>query len=197
MSLLFRLLVVIVLGAPAWAWAQTPAPAWPRRPMMDLPAKTLAFYNNPDGSCVQCSNGMVGAYRNDFNQASLLWDSEYGKAVRGGSSPSRVANYCRQRGISIYNVTGNSVDDTLPWCEWAVKTGRFAAIGCFSSHFQTLYGRDYDRDRWYVQNNWGKWVADEYSPADFRRVHAASGPWIVIPKGPPPAPKPRYVKWWN
>lgn len=177
--------------------AQTPAPDWPKRPMMDLPVKTLSYYYNTDGSCVQCSNGMIGAYHGQENPATLLWDTEYGRAQRGGSSPSRVASYCRARGIPIYNVTGNSVDDTLPWMEWACKTGRFAAIGAFRMHFQTLYGRDYERDRWYVQNNWGKWQTDEYSPAQFRSIHAASGPWVVIPKGPPPAPRPFYEKWWE
>lgn len=189
------LVLVVVIGGCAAAYGQSPA--FPQRPMMDLPAQTRAWYRNPDGSCVQCSNGMVGAYHADDNLASLLWDTQYGPAIRGGSTPTRVANYCRDRKIPIYNVTGRSVSDTLPWMEWCCKTGRFAAIGAGGAHFQTLYGRDYQSDLWYVCNNNSTHKIDEYTPREFQSLHAASGPWVVIPNMPPPAPVPNYVKWWK
>jgi hypothetical protein len=186
------LLLFLLLAAPLTA--QDPPQQFPQRPIMDLPKASKAMYLNRTGDCVQDSIGMNGAYRADYNAASLLWDTQYGRKQLGGSGPSRVAGYCRARGIDIYNVTGRSVNDTLPWMEWACKTGRFAAIGAFGNHFQTLYGRDYERDLWYVQNNWSGTFdkAYEYTPAKFRQVHAASGPWVVILKGPPPAPNPRY-----
>ena len=75
---------------------------------MELPAEVRAWYRNPDGSCVQCSIGMVGVWNNNPNAATLLWDTDYGHAIRGGSTPSRVANYCNTRGISAFNVTGDT-----------------------------------------------------------------------------------------
>ena len=76
--------------------------------MMELPVEVRRWYRNPDGSCVQCSIGMCGAWNNVPAATTLLWDTEYGPAVRGGSWPSRVADYCRRRGIRAYNVTGDT-----------------------------------------------------------------------------------------
>jgi hypothetical protein len=39
-------------------------------------------------NCVQCSNGMVGMHINRPEWTFLLWDTEYGSAVRGGSWPA-------------------------------------------------------------------------------------------------------------
>jgi hypothetical protein len=141
---------------------------------------------------------MIGAQRGDFAQATLLFDTEYGPAERGGSGPDRVARYCRQRGIEIYNITGRSFEQTKPWIDYAARTGRFAAVGCFSRHFQTLWGRDFERDLYYVQNNWdGTFDRPyEYTAAEFRRRHEESGAWVVIPVGPPMAVQPVYRKWW-
>lgn len=164
--------------------------------MMHLQPDTRSWFRNPDGSCVQCSIGMAGVNANDLNAASLLWDTPYGSAERGGSWPSRVEAYCDKRGIKAWSVTGKSVNDTLPWLEWAAKTGRFAAIGAGTAHFQTLYGYDKDRQRWFVCNNNSTHKIDEYSQEQFLRLHAESGPWVVIlekPSSLPPSPNP----WWK
>lgn len=161
--------------------------------MMELPAEIRQWYRNPDGSCVQCSLGMCGVWNNVPAATTLLWDTQYGRAERGGSWPTRVANYSRERGIPIYNVTGRS---TFDWMEWAAKTGRFAAIGAGMAHFQTLYGRDGDAGRWYVCNNNSPSRIDEYTPEQFRRLHLASGPWVVILDTPAPPAVPEYRQWW-
>lgn len=194
----FVSMLVIAAAMSTAARAQSPGAKWPQRPIMSLPESTQAWFRNPDGSCVQCSNGMIGAQRGDYAQATLLFDTDFGSAERGGAGPDRVARYCRQRGIQIYNVTGRGFADTQPWIDWAAKTGRFAAVGCFSRHFQTLWGRDFDRDLYYVQNNWDGTFGRpyEYSPAEFQRQHEASGAWVVIPVGPPMAVRPVYRQWW-
>lgn len=164
---------------------------------MQLAEETRAWFRNPDGSCVQCSIGMAGVHCNDLNAASLLWDSVYGPKERGGSWPSRVANYCNRRGIQAYNVTGNTYSDTKPWMLWSAKTGRFAAIGAGSAHFQTLYGYNPNSDRpWLVCNNNSTSRIDEYTEEGFRRLHEASGPWVVILKTPS-SENPVLVEWWK
>ena len=164
---------------------------------MRLSPETRSWFHNPDGSCVQCSIGMAGVHCNDINAASLLWDTSYGPAVRGGSWPSRVEAYCDQRGIKAWSVTAASVDETIPWMLWAAKTGRFAAIGAGQAHFQTLYGYEPQHERpWMVCNNNSTQRIDRYSEREFKQLHAASGPWVVIlerASSDPPAP----VKWWR
>lgn len=142
---------------------------------------------------MQCSIGHCGVWNNVPAATTLLWNTEYGKAVRGGSWPSRVADYCSTRGIRAFNVTG---DSTFDWMEWAAKTGRFAAIGAGTRHFQTEYGRDRDAGLWYVCNNNSPQRIDEYTNESYRRLHLASGKWVVILDGPAPPPPPRYVRWW-
>lgn len=164
---------------------------------MKLSEPTRAWYRNPDGSCVQCSIGMAGVHCNDLNAASLLWDTSYGPAVRGGSWPSRVERYCDERGIKAWSVTGATVDDTMPWMVWAARTGRFAAIGAGTAHYQTLYGYDPHHEKpWMVCNNNSTSRIDRYGDREFRQLHAASGPWVVVlqlPSSDPPTP----VKWWK
>jgi hypothetical protein len=164
---------------------------------MQLQPETRAWFKNPDGSCVQCSIGMAGVHCNDLNAASLLWDTAYGPAIRGGSWPSRVEAYCDKRGIKAWSVTGNTVEDTMPWIVWAAKTGRFAAIGAGTSHFQTLYGYEPGADRpWMVCNNNSTQRIDRYTDREFRQLHAASGPWVVILEKPSSDP-PSFVQWWK
>ena len=164
---------------------------------MQLSEATRNWFRNPDGSCVQCSISMAGVHCNNLNAATLLWDSPYGPAVRGGSWPSRVEQYCDQRGIRAWSVTGNTVDDTLPWMTWAAKTGRFAAMGAGRSHFQTLYGYEPGSDRpWLVCNNNSPSRIDRYGDQEFRALHAASGPWVVVLTQPSSDP-PTLVKWWR
>lgn len=161
--------------------------------MMELPTQVRVWFRNQQGSCVQASLGMTGAWNNVPAATTLMWDTEYGNAVRGGSWPSRVADYCSQRGIRAFNVTG---DSTFEWMEWAAKTGRFAAIGAGTRHFQTEYGRDRPAGLWYVCNNNSPHRIDEYTNDGYRRLHLASGNWVVILDGPAPPPPPRYVRWW-
>lgn len=155
-------------------------------------------YNDPSGDCVQVSFGMHGVRCNDDKATLLAFESEYGPAIRGGSTPSRVADYCRQRGIQAYSVTSNNIEDTYRWAVWAADTGRGAAIGFGTRHFQFLCGRD--GDTWLVCDNNSPWRVDRYTDKEFRAMHARSGFWIVVldcHSPPPPItevidrPKPR------
>jgi len=160
---------------------------------MDLPTEIRRWYFNPDGSCVQCSIGMCGADQDVPAAATLLWDTEYGPAERGGSYPERVARYCRSRGIKAYNITG---ERTFDWMRWAASTGRGAAIGAGRAHFQTLVGHDPKTGTWYVCNNNSPDRIDKYDEAAFRKLHLASGRWVVILDYPPHPARPAYHKWW-
>jgi len=166
---------------------------------MHIGPETRSIYRNqPDGggSCVQMSLGMCGCNSNNENAACLPFESCYGKAERGGSLPSRVERYCDQRGIRVYNVTGRSIDDTMPWIEWSAKTGRFAAIGFTEAHFQTLYGYDPVTKQYLVCDNNSPNRVDRYDERTFRQKHQACMPWCVIlekPTSPPPNLKP----WWK
>lgn len=192
MNRLIALLCLVVLSGSCFAQDRPPVPT-----SMQLSPDTRAWFRNPDGSCVQCSIGIAGVWCNDLNAASLLWDTAYGAAVRGGSWPSRVEQYCDQRGIKAWSVTGKTVEETMPWIVWAAKTGRFAAIGAGASHFQTLYGYEPGTDKpWLVCNNNSPTRIDRYSDRDFRQLHAASGPWVVILEKPSSDP-PSFFKWWK
>jgi hypothetical protein len=173
--------------------ALCPAPSLAQG-QLSFPADVRSWFRNPDGSCVQCSIGMCGAWQNTPAATTLLWDTEYGTKVRGGSNPSRVANYCRIRGIKAWNVTG---DNTWEWMRWAAKTGRMAAIGAGSAHFQTLVWHNPATDRWFVCNNNSPSRIDEYTWESFRRLHLASGQWVVILDTPAPPPPPLYSDWWR
>jgi hypothetical protein len=183
------LVALLCVGA---GYAQQAEPRDPRL-AMDLPKDLRAWFKNPDGSCVQCSIGMCGVDQNVPAAATLLWDTEYGPAERGGSYPSRVAEYSRRRGIRIYNVTGTH---TWEWMKWAIATGRPCAIGAATAHFQTLAGYDPAAGRWYVCNNNSTSRIDEYDEAAFRRLHLASGQWCVILDYPPHPERPAYRQWW-
>lgn len=192
MKSLFVLLSAIAsLGV--LANAQPYEPADPRL-AVDLPADIRAWFRNgPEGSCCQCSIGMCGVDQNVPAAATLLWDTPYGPRERGGSGPSRVAAYCESRGIRAYNVTGRT---TFEWMKWAAATGRGAAIGAGTAHFQTLMGYDPQSGTWYVCNNNSPRRIDRYSDEQFRRLHLASGQWIVILDYPPHPARPQYVRWW-
>lgn len=177
-------LVLLLAAAPLLAQDQ----------VSDFPPEVRQWFRNPDGSCVQCSIGMCGYWQNVPAATTLLWDTDYGPKVRGGSYPSRVEKYCDARQIPVYNVTGSQ---TWEWMKWAAKTGRMSAIGAGSAHFQTLCWHDPASDRWYVCNNNSPTRIDTYDWAGFRRLHLASGQWVVILKAPPPPVKPRYVAWWQ
>lgn len=162
---------------------------------VELPAEVRAWYRNPDGSCVQCSIGMCGADQNCRAAASLLWSSEFGPAVRGGSNPQRVAAYCNdpRRAIEAFNITG---EQTFAWMAWACRNGRGAAIGAGTRHFQTLYGHNPERGLWAVCNNNSTSKIDIYSDEGFRRLHLASGRWCVVLDYPPHPRVATYRRWW-
>lgn len=152
------------------------------------------FFNNTNpGSCVQCSIAMCGVHCNDIRASTLLWDTPYGDHVWHGSWPQRVAQYCDERQIQAWNVTGET---TWDWMRWAAKTGRFAAIGAGTAHFQTLYGYDPETKTWFVCNNQTPAKVDRYTDAAFRRLHLASGQWCVVLRRSSSAP-PRIVEWWK
>lgn len=186
------LVLLLVLLRPGFViQAREPEPA---KLAVDLPVEIRQWYRNTDNSCVQCSIGMCGADQNVPAAATLLWNTEYGPAERGGAGPSRVAAYCAQRGIPVYNVVGES---TWEWMRWAAATGRGAAIGAGTSHFQTLVGYDPKTRRYFVCNNNTPERIDVYEEPAFRRLHLASGPWVVILNAPPHPPRPKYVRWWK
>lgn len=160
---------------------------------IDLPSEIRGWYKNPDGSCVQCSIGMVGTDQNVKQAQTLLWKTNYGPAERGGSGPSRVAAYCKSRGIKAYNITG---DSTFKWMAWAIEEGKGAAIGAGTNHFQTLVGYDHQKKVWLVCNNNSTGRIDEYTDSEFRRLHLSSGRWVVILDYPPHPPIAQYIKWW-
>ena len=179
------LLVLITLFLPSAAYAQH---------QLDFPENVREWFRNPDGSCVQCSIGMCGVFQNVPAATTLLWNTEYGPAVRGGSYPSRVEAYCDKRGIAAYNVTGTN---TWEWLRWCAKTGRMAAIGAGRAHFQTFVWWDNDKGVWYVCNNNSPTKIDEYSWEEFKRLHLASGQWVVVLKTPAPPATPSFSPWWN
>jgi hypothetical protein len=158
------------------------------------PASVRKWYYNhgntgdPSGDCVQVSIGIDAVRCNNFPAAVICWDTPLGPAIRGGSGPSRVAEYCRQRGIKVYNVTGSRIEDTYQWACYAVRTGRGAAIGFGRGHFQTLMGFDRVKNKWLVCDNNSPQRVDEYTDEEFRALHAASGFWIVVLDGPAPPP---------
>ena len=164
---------------------------------MHIDSESRSVYlnvTNP-GSCVQCSIGMCGMNANDLNAALLLFDSDYGPAELHGSWPNRVESYCNRRGIRAYNVTG---DATYDWMKWSCKTGRFAAIGAGTAHFQTLYGYDETNNKpWKVCNNNSPNRIDEYSESQFKQLHEASGKWVVILKQSTSVPPDPSIEWWQ
>jgi hypothetical protein len=207
-SFVFCLLALTAVPAAAQSLAAPPAAGIPAiqhvgadfnyPAYMEIPSDLRAWFRNPDGSCVQCSAGLVGMNSNLPTWTFLLWDTEYGRAQRGGSWPGRVAAYAKQRGMRIFNVTGNSFEDTRPWMLWASKTNRYAAIGAGGSHFQCLYGYIPGAAKpWLVNNNNSTSAIDEYTEEGFRRLHMASGAWVFIPDEPASAPPPRIVEWWK
>lgn len=161
---------------------------------LQLPSELRQWYRNPDGSCVQCSIGMCGVDQDVPAAYTLLWDTEFGPRVRGGSGPDRVATYCDRRGIKAWNITGRQ---TYDWMRWACKNGRGCAIGAGTMHFQTLVGHDPSTNTWWVCNNNSPTVIDQYTEAGFHRLHEASGTWIVILDAPPHPRPAKYVAWWE
>jgi hypothetical protein len=194
-----RLLSAVVCAAfLACLWAACP-PAVRSQDQLQFPGEVSQWFVNRDGSCVQCSLSNCGVWQNVPQASTLLFDTEYGSKVRGGSGPSRVEAYANRRHIPIWNVTGKN---TFDWMRWASKTGRMSAIGCFGSHFQTcLYfdPRAGVEKPWKVRNNWFGTTGTyyEWTEAEFKKNHLASGQWVVILKTPSPPMLPVYGEWWK
>jgi len=174
---------------------------------VDLPKALRAKYDNPDGSCVQCSIGMLGNDQNVLKAERLLEDFDWNgdgrissneKKVRGGSGPSRVAAYARARNMKILNITGRQ---TFEYMLWALRNGRGVAIGFEPVHYQTLMGKSGDLTKvegtWYVCDNNSTQRIDSFDWPTFRAKHYQSGPWIVILDYPPHPKRPVYKEWWR
>lgn len=156
---------------------------------LQVPLAIRKRYPNPDGSCVLLSSGLGGIHTNDPKSWSLPFNTELGKAVRGGANPERIAQVFAQRGIRAYNVTGRP---SIPMARWAVKTGRACAIGFDYEHFQLVWGYDDSRKVWYVWDNRYPDQLREYTESEFEAMHDRSGRWVIVLDQPADRiPKPR------
>jgi len=157
-----------------------------------VPASQRVRFRNPDGSCVQCSIAIAGVHHINANAESLLWNSDYGPAVRGGSGSERVKAYAASRGLDAWVITEN----TQAWIEWALSTNRYAALSFDYYHFQTAVGMDDDKQTFYVVDNNSPERVQKVPRADFIARHSW-GQWCVILKGPAPPPwiAPALVNW--
>ena len=163
-------------------------------PQAAVPADIREQYRNQDGSCVYCSIGMMGVDMNNPNAASILHDSEYGQACRGGAWPQRVIEDFQRRGIDAWHVEGN----TKEWLQWCWRNGRTAAVTLTPYHMQWCVG--FDTNSVYVVDNNSPQKVDEWSHSSFWRQHEAhDGGWAVILKGPRPASwvPPERFPWWE
>jgi len=149
------------------------------------PVDIREIYFNPDGSCVQDAIAEGGVKGNNRNAASLLWTTEFGKAVRGGSSASRVSAYCLERGIDAWVITKEA---TWPWMQWAGSTGRGAAVSLDKRHFQFVTWYDMKRHIWYVADNRTPRLIEPYDDETFYNEHVEGGQWTVILDVPAPPP---------
>ncbi|KKN36161.1 hypothetical protein LCGC14_0776440 [marine sediment metagenome] len=177
------LILMIVLASPASGAESNVA--------VDLPEEQRVRFRNMDGSCVQCSIGMLGVHMNQLAAELLLWSSPYGPAVRHGSGPSRVREYCNARGIPAFNVTG----DTLPWVEWALLTGRGAAITWGRGHMVTAVGISPNRQLFAICDNNSPYRIQWVDRNTFVTKHGNR--WAVIVRGPRPPGVPAVYPWWN
>ncbi len=193
----YRLLPTALLWLlPAFAAASSLA--------VNLPESVRVRYHNTDGSCAHCSIGLIGADQNVPAAAWLLWDSEYGRAVRGAGWPTQVRTYCRARGIDPWIVEGTS-RETMPWIEWALRTGRGAAVTWNPGHMIAAVGIS-PRGQWIAvwDNNQPRairWVSRQ----TFLAKHGAQRhggmyyqAWAVILDAPPaPGVDPIFFRWWE
>lgn len=198
---------VLLASAAAIAAAQEPdAPPPPDGRdcyVVRLPSDQRARYRNPDGSCVQCSIGMCGVAQAVPAAEWLLWDSQYGTRVRGGSDPDRVKRYCDARLIPAYNIFGR---EAWPWLCWALENGRPAAITWGSRHMITAMGATFNAAGRIDQQS-AIAICDNNSPTrvswvpvpQFRRNFEAFGSsgWVVILRTPPPAHAAPFRVWWE
>lgn len=148
--------------------------------------KNIEDPRDGSGSCVQASLSMVGAHHGIAAFEFLLVNSPYGPAETGGSTPSRVVRYARQRGVAIYSVEGS---ETIQWIEWALLRGCYVGITYGQAHMITAIACG-EQGEWFE-------VVDNNFPSEVRRVdrdifirehRIHGGGWCVIPQTPGPAP---------
>lgn len=198
-----RAMLIVAISLPVLG-ADPPSPNPPARKStvrtMQLSDSVRQRALNRTGDCVQCSLVHCGHHCDVPEAATLLWDTKYGPAVLGGSTPTRVAGYCNQRHIEAYNVTG--IENTKAFLKYASETGRFAAVGCWPAHFQTYYGRKVAADgtvtHLVCNNQTRDQIANvrEYSDAEFWRLHMQSGAWCIVLKKPN-SENPEFDEWWK
>lgn len=192
-ALLLLIATPALADGPLYSTAASAPPWWANT----IPADLRQSYRNLDGSCVQCSLAIAGHYHDDANLASLLWDSQYGRAERGGAWPERVHQYAERRGIALYQVTGR---DTLRWIEWALRNGRNCGVTWGSNHMITAVGISPDGRQFATVDNNSPGRVDVWSREQFTRYHAGyRGGWVVIPQGAVPTPwdAPGFEPWWR
>lgn len=202
LSALALVIVAWALVIPALAPAAEATPSPDGRPwfVVSLPSAERVRFRNPDGSCVQCSLSMAGVACAIPAAENLLWDTEYGPKIRGGSGPDRVKAYCNARAIPAYNVYGASA---LDWCRWGLRNGHPVAITWSTNHMILACGysgETLDAESYYAicDNNSPdkiQWI----KPDVFRKWFCAFGGsgWCVILKTPPPPGAALYVPWWD
>lgn len=185
-----RIILLAALFAVAMLGAALAGELWE-----DLPEEQRVRFRNPDGSCVQCSIGMLGVHADVAAAEFLLWQSKYGPAVRGGSYPERVRHYCEARNIPAWIVTGH--ENAKAWTDWALDNGRWAAIHWGPKHMINAVGRRQDADgqwQYAVCDNNSPTRIDWYSESQFVRN---LGQWAVVLDTPPPPGTPAIVAWWQ
>ncbi len=180
-----------VVGSGQWAVS----PLAPRPSPLNLPpVEQRLRFRNHDGSCVQCTLGMAGVHQNVPAAEWLLWNSAHGSAVRGSSGPTRVRNYCDTRGIAAWSVTGKS----WPWIEWALRTGRTAAVTYGRNHMLWAVGISRDGRQVAICDNDSPQRVRWVSRSTFLQQHRLCNQgWAVILQAPPPPGTPELVRWWE
>jgi len=150
-------------------------------------------WSGGQGSCVQAAISMAGWYQNDLAAENLLWDSDYGTAILGGSWAGRVRSYISERGIPATVTEG----DTRQRIREALRSGRPVSLSFKPSHFCLLVGWDVETGEWAVVDvNFPRQIT-WYSNDSFWRTHQRGGyEWIVVLNNPPPPMPPVIRAWW-
>lgn len=150
-----------------------------------FPREQREAYENSSGSCVYMSTAAAGLWQNVPLAWTLPWDTEYGTACRGGATPSSFERNAKARGLLAVSVTGSK---TYEWMKWAIRNGRWCAIGAGRAHFQTLVGCDEQAGTWDVWNCNDRNVVTRYTDAEFQQLHKACGNWCIVLIEYPDAP---------
>jgi len=152
-----------------------------------MPPAVFRLYENRrgpkgEGSCVWASCAMAGAHHDVRAAEALLRDPNFGD----GAWPERVEREFNTRQIEAWNVEGT---ESMTWIEWALRTGRYAAITYGHAHMICAVGMRPDGKTIYVVDNNYPSEVRAVSRDVFMREHKGySGGWAVILKsvGPPP-----------